>query len=189
MNQVNNTNPFASLTAANYGRALARLLPPGAALGGPNIQALLSAFAAMFGSFQARASQLSERELSPETTVELMPVWLADWGLPDCCLPQGATLQQEREQLLAKIAAVGYADANYYIAIAAALGWTITITEGTAGSFTWTINAHRVAPVQVFRAGENRAGDLLEQFAHNTELECVMNRIKPAHTVLIFSYT
>jgi uncharacterized protein YmfQ (DUF2313 family) len=182
-------NPFAYLTAQQFAGALQAKLPPGAALAGVNAADLMVGAGQAFADLHADAAQLSEQELYPATTNVLLPFWEQDYGLPDCCTPLGSTLQQRRNTLQAKIAQVGGQRDAYYRAIAAALGWTITITRGAVGSFTWTINASALSPPSVFRVGENRAGDLLETLGNNTQLECVMNQIKPAHSILIFNYT
>jgi uncharacterized protein YmfQ (DUF2313 family) len=182
-------NPYAFAGAAEFAASLVALLPPGIAWEGPQMADFCAGAASAFSDLHAQAAQLSEVELNPATTDILLPAWEQDYGLPDCCTPLGATLQQQRNTLLAKIAEVGGASEAYYIAVAAALGWTITITRGAIGSYQWTINTSAVAPPTVFRAGESRAGDLLELIGSNTQLECVMNQIAPPHTTLIFSFT
>lgn len=203
---VANGNPWAALDQSDYYAGLMAKLPSGDAFAGVNTQYLFGAaaptneplgaggeagsgIAQAFADVQSAASDFTEVEAVPSTTAQLLPNWEFDYGLPDTCTPLGATLQQRRHALLAKIAAVGGASEAYFIAVAAALGYTITITEGTAGSYTWTINAAAAGPTSLFRAGQSRAGDLLQRAGANAQLECVMNRIKPAHTKLLFAYS
>ncbi len=182
-------NPIAFAGVAEFTATMLAKLPPGDACAGDLFADLVEGAAQSFADFHARAAQLSEVETVPSQTVELLPFWEADYGLPDHCTPLGATLQQRHNALLAKIVAIGGQSAGYFIAVAAALGYAITITRGAVNSATWTINATAIAPPTVFRAGESRAGDLLESFRTNTQLECVMNQIKPADSTLIFSYS
>ena len=182
-------NPWASLGQPFFAQNLIDLLPPtDDDAFGALMQQLLSNAGQSFADLHAVAYQLSEVETIPEETIELLPNWNLDFGLPDCCTPLGATLAQQRAALLAKIASVGGQSKAYFIAVAAALGWTITIDEGAPSSFAWTVHAAVVAPPVLFRAGASRAGDLLELLTPNTQLECVLRQIAPAHTVLTFSY-
>jgi hypothetical protein len=51
----------------------------------------------------------------------------------------------------------------------------------------WQVNA-AATTVQPFRAGRSRAGERLRTWG-NTALECKINKIKPAHTRVLFVYT
>jgi uncharacterized protein YmfQ (DUF2313 family) len=191
---VANSNPWASLAQPDYFGGILAKLPPGAMDNGTILQALLGAggangLAQLLADVQAAASQLSEVETVPSSADVLLGYWEADYGLPDCCTPSGNTLQQRRNALLAKIAAQGGQSEAYFIAVAAALVWAITITEGSEGSHTWTINGAATAPGSIFTAGGSQAGDDLTTPGTNSELQCVMNRIKPAHTKLLFNFT
>jgi uncharacterized protein YmfQ (DUF2313 family) len=181
-------NPLAYATAAEFAAAMQARVPPGVALAGVNAADLLAGCAAAFADLHAQAAVLSEVETVPSTTDILLPNWEMDYGLPDCCTPLGASIQERRNALLAKIAQVGGQSEAYFIAVAAALGWTITITRGAIGSWEWTINvAETITPIY-FRAGVSAAGDRLVDWADNTQLECVMNQIAPPHTTLNFVY-
>ena len=185
---VANGNPWAWLGGPDYLANILAKFPRGAAYGGINLHALCQGFAQAVGDVQAGATQLSEIETLPGSANMLLPYWEFDYGLPDSCVPAGATIGQRRAALQAKIAAVGGASEAYFISVAAALGWAITIVEGAVGSHTWTIHAAPTAPPSLFTAGGSAVGDYLETIGTNTQLECVMNRIKPAHTKLLFSY-
>jgi uncharacterized protein YmfQ (DUF2313 family) len=124
-------------------------------------------------------------------TTQLLPDWETDWGLPDPCTPLAPTLQQRRVALAAKIAAQGGATLGYFVAVAAALGFTITArngisTDGAGWQFLVVITGSAGAS-QFFRAGNSGAGDYLQTFG-NAQLQCVLNRIKPAHITLQFNF-
>lgn len=138
----------------------------------------------------------------PRTTVELLPEWEKSLGLPDPCQGPAPTIAQRQQQVLTRFISTGGQTVDYFIAVAAALGYPITITEyaatrfgsrfgrrfgGIGWNYIWQVNAalYGRAP---FRFGQNRFGDRFSTFG-NAVLECVLNELKPAHTELIFSYT
>jgi uncharacterized protein YmfQ (DUF2313 family) len=181
-------NPWARLGPADFAANVQALLPPGDAFGGPGAADLCAGIGAAFAELHARLYQLSEVELWPDTTNACLPDWEFDYGLPDCCTPLAPTLAGRRAALAAKIASRGGQSKAYFIAVAAALGFTITITEGAASTFTWTVHVSGAFTPILFRAGNSGAGDLLTAYRPNAELECVLNQIKPAHTILNFAY-
>jgi uncharacterized protein YmfQ (DUF2313 family) len=125
----------------------------------------------------------------PATAVRLLPDWQSALGLPDQCTPLGATLAQQQQAVVEKLTRGGGQSVPYYIAVAAQLGYTITIVEGAPASRIWTVHAASTAPSTVFRAGASRAGDLLQTLGSNTQLECVLEQIAPADTVLHFAFS
>jgi uncharacterized protein YmfQ (DUF2313 family) len=155
-----------------------------------------------FARLDARGSALP-LEANPFTTNELLSDWERVAGLPDKCAGVlEETVQGRRNGLLAKLASTGGQSPAYFISIAAALGYEITITEfrpfrvglsavGDAltngdWQFTWRINAAETTTVP-FRVGLSAVGEALRTWG-NDLLECKMNQIKPAHTILLFGY-
>ena len=148
------------------------------------------------------ALNLSEVESDPYFTTALLPDFENDYGLPDPCTPLNPTLSQRRAALLAKMRAKGGQSAAYFIAVAQALGYSITIEtfspfrvgQGRAGDplygqgwiFAWRVHAPAVT-VTPFRVGQSAAGEPLQAWG-NAELECVLKRIAPAETVVQFAY-
>jgi uncharacterized protein YmfQ (DUF2313 family) len=124
----------------------------------------------------------------PATSVDLLPQWQAALGLPNACTPLGATLAQQQAQVVAQFIAGSGATPAYFIALAALYGYTITIVEGAPATRTWTVHSSSIAPPLIFRAGRNRAGDRLETVSANSQLECILNAVKPADTNLVFSF-
>ena len=45
-----------------------------------------------------------------------------------------------------------------------------------------------IEPAVFFRAGQSTAGEPLVSITANGELECAINRTKPAHTNVLFAY-
>lgn len=174
-------------TAAAYAAQLRQLLPRGPLWQWREdspLVGLLLALAAGLSRFHLAAARLP-READPRTTSELLAEWEASCGLPDGCLPGGGSADQRRNAIVARLVATGGASRAYFIEIAAVYGYTITITEPAL--HTWRVNSTEDVSITPFRAGLSRAGEPLRTFG-NQQLECLINRIKPAHTVVEFAY-
>ncbi len=154
-------------------------------------------------SVRASALQLINVEADPTLAEQTLADWEADYGLPDPCSPLGGSVEQRRASLLAKIATIGGQSPGYYIAVAAALGYVITITEykpfrlgwaslgaalmGPGWQFVWDVNAPSIT-VSRFTLGRSALGDPFWTIG-NTELECRIRAIAPAHTMVRFKYS
>jgi uncharacterized protein YmfQ (DUF2313 family) len=197
--------PTPDLSEADFLAAYHALMPRGAAWSrepGTVLDAVLSAMADRAADMQARVVTLGDVESYPATATEILAEWERAYGLPDLCVGAGQTLQERRLALVSKIAAGGGQSRAYFIAVAAALGFTITIEEfrpfmfgqSTFGdplldveaAFRWRVIAPEINTI-FFRFGQSAFGEPFER-ASNTALECVLNRLKPAHTTLEFSY-
>lgn len=194
------------LSRADYLSQLQALLPQGPAW--PREPAalftrLLDGFAEEFARVDGRAGQLIE-ESDPRTTYELLADWERVAGLPGtCALLAGIdlTVEQRRAALVAKLTERGGQSRAYFIALAARLGFTITITEfsewtfdsdddtpfyGWEWNFAWQVNA----PLNT--VGEwtfDSDDDTPFAWWGNELLECAISHDKPAHTVALFAYT
>ena len=148
----------------------------------------------------ARAANLLV-DAFPVAPVELLPEWELTLGLPDPCAGPAPSLEIAQQQVAARFIGAGGQSVAYYTAVAAALGYAITITQytaytvgmpvglgltGTAWANAWTVNAPSFS-IQSFRVGHNAAGDPLASWG-NTVLQCELQRLAPAHTVLLFKY-
>jgi uncharacterized protein YmfQ (DUF2313 family) len=189
---------------ADYRAALQALLPVGHAW--PRAQdatltRLLAALAEELARVDGRASTLLE-ESDPRTAIELFPDWERIAGLPDACL--GGTEQsmgQRRELLLARLTTVGGQSIQYYINIAALFGIAInSITEiqphdvtcdvtyplyGEDWQFVWQVDAPENSIG--YKTVTDTVADPLAWWG-NEALECLINRLKPAHTQVLFAY-
>src|SRR3972149_2523666 len=144
---------------AQYTKLLKGLQPTGRAWSRSSgtIPELLSGLAAELARVDGRVDDLLD-ERDSRTVTELIDELEAEWGLPDECLGSSSDIAERRASILAKIRAIGGLSPAYYIAIAAALGYTITIEEFTpawcglavAGDpcgdqgvlFYWMVNVH-----------------------------------------------
>jgi uncharacterized protein YmfQ (DUF2313 family) len=193
-------------SAADYQGQLQQLMPVGLAWSrapdGPNVR-LVAGMADELARIDARALDLCLREFYAPYTRELLPEWELEYGLPDECRTLGETLDQRIEDLLEKIRARGGQSIAYYTSLLAALGIEITVTEFTpfrAGMSrcgdrlydrkwhdVWLVTAP-TARIWRFRAGRNAVGERLRFWQENSFIECVINKLKPAQTYVIFGY-
>ena len=192
------------VVASDYYLELAALLPPGPAwdLDAPSVLTkFLDAWSQELARIQARADSLAT-EADPRTTNEVLADYERIFGLPtDCMVGITQTLEQRHNMLMAQMTGMGGQSISYFINLAASAGYTITITEFTASTVamtvadaivggdwtaTWQVNA-------VLNTVTNFLADSLVDEAlgswGNTQLECLINRFKPAHTHALFSYT
>jgi uncharacterized protein YmfQ (DUF2313 family) len=195
-----------NLSLDDFLRSTQRLLPRGAAWPRDDDAVLTQVSQAIAdGAYTHHQAvlNLSEVESDPFHTIELLPDWETDYGLPDPCTPLNPTIDQRRRALLAKIAEKGGQSRAYYIGVAAALGFTVTITEfntfrlgvshfgdllcGPGWQFVWQVNAPAIT-VEYFRFGISAFGEPFWT-VDNTELECRLRAIMPAHTILNFAYS
>ncbi len=201
--QLPGLNAMAS--ADDYTQQLINLSPQGLAWPTESTSTwylLLQAAAQELARVDARANELLN-EIFPDTTNELLTDWERVAGLPDECSELGESTSIRRENLLAKLTWRGGATPQYFIDIGETLGFTITITEfdqfrvdinavgdplaGWEWEYAWQINS-ALNTVTTFKVGTDRAGDPLRSWG-NDRIECFYNRIKPAHTILLFAYS
>ena len=178
------------LSADAYLRQLQALLPPGRAFTrepGAHLTQLLAALAEEFARVDSRADALMN-ELDPQTTSEMLEDWERVFGLPEICLyavPQ--TVAQRRAALLAKMSSVDDLTQQFFINLAASIGYTVTIDENVNGSpFRWRVNSAAVS-ITPFRVGASRVGDPLREWGDEL-LECTVRSYQPAHTEVLFAY-
>lgn len=142
------TDRHARRSGADYAQAFARLLPTGAAWsrdplsvlmkvvhglaqiwGSPGVDAASDAIPGTAQLVDGRAGDLLERESDPRATIELLPDWERAWGLPDPCVAEPLTIANRQVALVTKMTLLGAQSRAFFIATAAALGYTITIRE------------------------------------------------------------
>lgn len=193
------------MSAAEYLSQLQALLPQGPAWPrdeDATLTQLLAALAEEFARVDLRAENLLD-EADPRTTAEMLWDWERVAGLPDPCVIAAQTTQERRAALVAKLTNIGGQSRQYFIDLAAALGYTITITEfhpfrvdesaagdalhGDDWAFAWRVNAPATT-IREFRVSESTVGDPLRIWG-NELLECALSRLKPAHTHALFGYS
>jgi uncharacterized protein YmfQ (DUF2313 family) len=194
-----------NLLTPDFVRAFQALMPRGRIWnqGGP-YGAQAGTVTGLMGCYEAQTARSNNLlvDCFPATSYELLPEWEATLGLPDPCAGTPPSTQARRAQVVARLTNSGGQSAAYFIQQAAALGYTVTVTnyapfrtgQSRCGMqlgnkdwfFTWSINAP-LDSITYFATGQSTAGDPLATWG-NDVLECEMNALKPAHTILQFHY-
>ena len=189
-------------TADQYRHLLQQLLPPGAAWprdGAATLTKVLEALADEMARGHNRAVGLVE-ESDPRAATELLADFERVVG-PDTCVPGGlATLAERRAYAHARWTARGGQSRAFFVALAAALGYPVTIAEyrpftcesgcdepccDEPWRFAWTVGAPETT-VREYPC-DGGCDEPLATWG-NELLECAINRAKPAHTTCHFAY-
>jgi len=180
--------------SAAYGRALKKFLP-----GGPlwclTPDSVLSKLFHGLGDELARVEQRGLaliEETDPRTATETLDEWERALGLPDeDVLTIPVTTAERRTAVIQKLLRTGGQSPSYFISLALACGWVVYVTDDYGLT---------VARVGRFRCGDRLYGagwafvwrvdvDYSVTGALSSgELERVLNRVKPAHTLIVFNY-
>ena len=176
------------MTAQDYRAQLIQLQPDGRALPiDPDSDwgKLLLAIGDSLARADLRGAQLSV-EVDVRATQELLPDFERAYGLPSPCLPLGQSVDERRKAAIAQVQALGGQKPAYYIRIAQSLGFVVSIDENVEGPHVWRINGPETTITEF--TCDSPCDQPLRKWG-NALLECVMNRIKPAHTRLLFGYS
>ena len=230
----------------DYGSAFLQLLPQGPAWPrepGSTLDLACRGLALYWGEVDRRAGDLLEQESDPRKTLELLPDWERNWGLPDPCYTAPLTIGERQLALIMRMTMQGAQSREFFIEVAAQIGYTIRISEyrvwvvgldrcgdsrvyGEAplpmynewgqpildprgnpvdegelsawpqyglgppsNRFYWTVHVDN-AKLVWFRASSGQTGvDPHLRIGIFDDLECLLNRWKPAHTEIIFDYS
>lgn len=190
----------------DYTAALQALKPPGRAWprNANSVQAaVLRALAQSFQRSDADAQRLLPGAF-PATATIMLTEWESTLGLPDdCAISEIGGISDRQRAVVSKLISTGGLNRNYYIAVAAALGYTITISQfrpamsgmsccgdalnGDEWPYTWRINAPETT-INYALAGGSYCGDPLASWG-NKQLECTITKIAPSHLNIIFNYS
>lgn len=165
---------------------------------------ILQANADGFARVDRRVDDLIE-EADPRTTSELLSDWEEVAGLPDpCVVASGATQtkEQRRAALVAKLTAQGGQSRQFFIDLAAALGFPgATVDEYRPfkcnskcddalwtedDRFAWKINLPSTGGV--FTMNCNSPCDSPLVAWGDSTVECRIQRLKPGHTTALVAY-
>jgi uncharacterized protein YmfQ (DUF2313 family) len=119
-------------SADDYLQAFNRLLPQGLAWNrdiDSVQQQLWTGLNDYWGDVDANAALLLTIESDPRQTLQLLPDWEHAWGLPDPCVAEPMSVDARRTALLTKMTMLGGQSRQFFLDVATALGYTITITE------------------------------------------------------------
>lgn len=174
-----------------------KLLLP-VSLGG-NLDAVLTADAQSLDRTQLAADQLL-LELFPDGAHDLLLDWERVCGLVPV---SGEPLQSRIEKVIAKLRELGDIKAPFFVALAASMGYQISIEHLTPFMAGWSCAGDRLGtddiwwvwqitildkPAYAFRAGQSAAGETLGWSPAGAALESLFNDLKPADVLLYFIY-
>jgi uncharacterized protein YmfQ (DUF2313 family) len=209
----------------DYGTAFLTLLPRGQAwpkYPGSTLELTCRGLAEYWGYVDTRAADLLENESDPRKTLELLPDWERNWGLPDpCMLNPPTSIGARRLALVAKMTMLGGQSRQFFLDVSNAYGYgNITITEyapympgvsrvgdqsgiynpgdpdhyrwqlGPAEMrFYWTIHVGSLS-LEYFRCNSSVCGvNRLLEIGTAADLECILDKLKPAHTEIVYDYS
>jgi uncharacterized protein YmfQ (DUF2313 family) len=173
-----------------------------------------------------------------------LPDWERNWGLPDPCYTAPQSIGERQRALVMRMTMMGAQSRDFFIELAAMIGYTITISEyrvfvcgldrcgdnrqyggipvtyndwgnpvlnergvpvaqgelsdwpnyglgPPANRFYWTVHVsgQRLTWFRVGAGGGQTGVDPHLRIGLAEELECLLNRWKPAHTKIIFDYS
>jgi uncharacterized protein YmfQ (DUF2313 family) len=190
-------------TATDYLWQFQRLLPRGRIWhrGWGTLQAQhLLTLMPTWARLDERASELITETFPCSVAAEMLPEWEATLGLPDC--EPLDTIQQRQQAVCAKFSMRGGQSIAYFIELAAAYGYQITITQHSAfrvdingaedllndavWDFVWTVTSTTETYIY-FSTDLSHAEEPLVAWG-NAQLECLINEYAPAHTIPMFEY-
>jgi uncharacterized protein YmfQ (DUF2313 family) len=170
------------------------------------ITRLLAALANVFYLVEVKANELA-KNINPAEGVEFIEEWERVCGLPDECTVLGTSLTERQENVLVKLNGGASPTLDYFRRITDLLGYDAGIDEirpficnlSECGgddelgaddnirnnAFMIYIRGDRVV---YFRTGLAVCGDRLGTIKYATDLECMLNKLKPAHLKFIYNY-
>jgi uncharacterized protein YmfQ (DUF2313 family) len=190
------------MNAGDYKELLLSLLPTGAAWPreeGSMLRALLEAPSQEFARADALLSLL-EDELDPNTTDIALPDWEETYGLPDACAGDDQSFEARRERVIQKVTTRGGQSIPFFVGLAAALGYDVTITEflpfscesdceDTLYTEDWAYAFRVNAPEVTIREAtvDMSCEDPIRSWG-NEVLECALRRRTHSHSIIQFGY-
>lgn len=184
-------------TQDEYTRLLHHLTPRGPAWEGET--PLLDGLAPSLFRVHQRSDALM-CEVDPGKTVELINRYERIYGLPDSCAPDGVqTLRQRQQRLDAKANVTGGINEQFYRDQLDALGYTTTTIEqfqnldatpdpewGDNWRYYWRVNIPADANIN-WQTCDSACDSAIRTWG-DTIAECVIEKLAPSHTVVVFAY-
>ena len=119
-------------TGNDYAQAFLSLLPQGQAWPRYQDSTLVltcTGLSLYWGFVDGRAADLLETESDPRKTVELLPDWERNWGLPDPCFPAATSISERQHLLVMIMTLLGGQSRAFFQQISHWTGYTISVKE------------------------------------------------------------
>lgn len=180
-------------TADDYLAQLLALAPQGAAWpkeSGASLARLFAGLAEELARIDGRADVLLE-QIDPRTATEMLPDWERAFGLPDGCVTADPTEDARRMAVHQRVAAMGGQSKPYFISMSTLLGYDTEIDEYRPSRVAFTLpQVIRGRPwAFAWRVAVYGPAFLSDTPAYaSADLQCVINRSKPAHTIVSFDF-
>lgn len=205
--------------ADDYAQGLSALLPRGVAWNRDPTSitaAAIRGLAGILAYFDGRAADFLEYEADPRYTIEMLPDWCRNFGIPDAC-SVGEPMNNDvlRAALVGKMTMQGGQSRAFFIQAAAGIGYTVTITEyapfmcgvsmvgdtrNAAGDYRWSLGPPELrffwtvhlgkTRLTWFRCSAGQCGvDPMLRIGLAVDLQCMFQRWKPSHTEVVFDYS
>lgn len=192
-------------TAEQYKQQILKLLPQGRVFDkseGTNLEKLVSGLSKEFERMDTMVNKLPS-EVNPKTTESFIQEWLDATIDSELCTDVDETIEGKRSAILGQLLATGGASKKYFQDVALALNIPVKITDklqpakagitragepvtGDGWAYTWIVNGPEQS-ARYLKAGTGKAGEPLVSYGNNL-LQCVFERLKPAHTTILFLY-
>ncbi|QWA09784.1 YmfQ family protein [Sodalis ligni] len=196
---------MSQFTVDDYASALQALMPVGAVWPKDPEATQTAVLGALANSYQRSddAAQALLVGAFPRTATILLQEWENTLGLPDdCAIGETDSMALRQAAVVTKLFSTGGQSNAYFIGVAAALGYTITITQyrqaraglsvcgdalnGDDWPFVWLVTAPETTIIYA-QAGLSYCGDPLRSWG-NKRLECRLSALAPSHTIVKFGY-
>ena len=114
-------------TGDDYAEAFSFLLPRGQAwprMFESTLMKVVRGLSQIWGEVEIRAAKLLRVESDPRITLELLPDWERNWGLPDPCYESPQSNDDRRLALVQRMTIEGAQSRQFFIDVSADLGYT-----------------------------------------------------------------
>lgn len=144
--------------------------------------------------------------LMPDTVSdEFVRRWEIQLGIPDDCTRMNSyTLEERKRNIVSKLRLTGGQSIKYYTSLMESLGYNYNSVDefsasrigddcdsflrGSDWDYTWRVNIAQDAKIESFATCESECDVFLGSVSNDLMLECLLQSVKPAHTLLLFDY-
>ena len=188
----------------DYRNLLLNLLPPGRAWRGDNLVKLLSCLAPEMVRLDERMSIDLLNESDPRTASELLGEYEDFLGIPNDCIGTPVGIDERRTRIVQKLRARGDQTLPYIKEALEASGAAVEIEElepsvcgvaqcgayiyNSSWAYGFRVRTQEVVDFHIARTGSARAGELITEWLGQPTLECVLEKVRPAHLFPIVHY-